>query len=212
MERHQVLIICDDPTAAARIGSVVERARMQAGVMVPGESVDATLRRSQGLLLLLLDAKVDATRSDLILRQEQARNVRVAMFAWEGLDPAHRQRASAHRIPVFELPAEIDTLRAWLLALADSAPDARLRTSDRRIAPMAMRSADGVIRFRDSSGMDWSIYDRRTEDRRKGVVTERHFVNHLAEERTCLLQQGELDDFDVLALEAQLGRATTVHH
>src|SRR5688572_31352308 len=81
LHAHQkVLILSDDPVAAALIGALVERARLEPTFMTAGESADRALARVKPALAILVDALSDTAGSDIFLARARGRRVPVAVF------------------------------------------------------------------------------------------------------------------------------------
>jgi len=114
VRKHQkVLILADEPMAAALIATLVERARLQPAFADTGESADEALARTKPMLGILIDALTNTSQSDLFLARARSRNVSVALFCEVSQKARQLEWASAHRIPVFGLPTDTDALHAW---------------------------------------------------------------------------------------------------
>jgi len=211
VRNHQkVLILADEPMAAALIAALVERARLQPAFADTGESADEALARTKPMLGILIDALTNTSQSDLFLARARSRNVSVALFCEVSQKARQLEWASAHRIPVFGLPTDTDALHAWLASLAEPPAKARGRRGQRRRQPTATREADGTIVLLDARGVRWLVYDRRFADRRSDM-TERHFVSDAGEERGCTLAQNEEGDVSPTALSDQLARSNVIN-
>jgi hypothetical protein len=195
--------------AAALVASLVELVRLQPAFAASGESADQALARVRPMLAILVDALSDVAESDLFLARARSRSVAVALFCGLADKPRHTEWALQRDVPVFGLPADSASLQSWLTELAGSPISARAR-GERRTAPSASRQIDGTLVLLDARGMRWSVYDRRSADRRRGIVTERHFVNDSGEERSCELRADEALDMSPTALNDQLARSIAV--
>jgi hypothetical protein len=205
---HQkVLIISNDPVAAALIAALVEHARLEPSFMRAGEGATEALGRVKPALAILVDALADAAGSDLFLARARSRRVPVAVFCGSEHRERHAQWAKEHSIPVFCLPGDTDQLAGWLDGLRAGRITSRSAT-ERRGTPSATRAGDGTLVLVDSTGVRWSVYDRRSAERRTGTVMERHFVNDFGEARTCELRHGEIRKVTASALNEQLQRST----
>jgi hypothetical protein len=205
---HQkVLILSNDPVAAALIAGLVERARLEAAFMKAGELATEALGRVKPVLAILVDAVSEAAGSDLFLARARRRRVPVAVFCGAAHKERHAQWAVEHGIPVFCLPADTDQLAVWLDEVRAGSRTTR-STTERRDKPSATRASDGTLVLVDGTGVKWSVYDRRSVDRRRSGVMERHFVNDFGEARTCELQRDEIGRVTAKALNDQLLRST----
>jgi hypothetical protein len=202
---HKVLILSNDVMAAALVGALVEAARFSPAFAEAGESADEALARVRPVLAILMDALADAAKSDLFLARARIRKVAVAAFCPFANKREHARWAEERDVTVFGLPDDSDKLASWLSEGEASRSASRPRAAQRR-APSATRHGDGTLVLLDSTGVRWSVYDRRVADRRDGV--ERHFVNDAGEERACRLAEGELQQLSAIELVKQLERAS----
>lgn len=207
---QKVLILADEPMAAALVATLVERARLQPAFANNGESADQALARVKPMLAILVDARSDVARSDLFLARARSRSVSVALFCGSIQKERQLEWARSHEVPVFGLPTDTEALEVWLTRLAQPQAKTRGRRGQRRGQPTATRETDGTLVLLDATGVRWSVYDRRSADRRSGDVTERHFVSDSGEERSCALQLNEERDTSATALIDQLSRSTAV--
>lgn len=196
---HKVLVVSSDAMVGALIGSLVELARLEPVFPRPGESADEALRRIRPVLLVLLDAGSEVTRSDLFLTRVSRARVPVAVFGSRRAISEHSAWLDARRLRAYALPDQFN----GVLELLDRLPanGASRRTAARRALPGA---PDTV--FHDRRGTEWLVYDRRGTERRKDVVNRR-FVSDTGETRHCLLSAAEAADRSVEALAAQLARS-----
>ena len=197
--------------AAALIGSLVELARLKPAFATGGETADEALARVKPLLAILIDALSDTARSDLFLARARSRNVSVALFCGENWKTHRLEWARSHGISVFGLPTATEALQAWLTQLAEPSAKPRSgRRRQRRGRPIATERTDGTLVVLDATGVRWSVYDRRSSDRRSGHATQRHFVSDSGEERACDLTAHEESDTSTTALNEQLARSRAV--
>lgn len=176
-----------------------------------GERPEDALRRIRPLLVVLLDAELDAARSDLFFAHAAKRHVGLAVFGPTGSEARLASIARARGVPWLEVPGTSDAF-ADLLERAAAAEWWRSGT-DRRRAPDVERTADGALIFVDREGRRWQVYDRRGAQRRRDESAEvsRTFVADTGERWECALQAGESDAAtppSADALERQMARAT----
>ena len=208
---QKVLILSDEPMAAALVGALVEQARLRPAFANDGESAAAALARVKPMLAILIDALSDTSHSDLFLARARTRSVSVALFCGETQKARRLEWARSHGISVFGLPADIEALHTWLTNLAAPTAKARSRRrGQRRGQPIATKGTDGTLILLDAQGVRWSVYDRRSSDRRSGDATQRHFISDSGEERACDLASHEESDTSAIALSEQLARSRAV--
>ena len=199
---HQVLVIANDAFAAALIGSLVETVRLRAAFVAPGERPEDALMRVRPLAVILLDAESDQLQSDVFVARARRGGVQLLMFG-SARDVDQRMAWADERgIPTFALPDEVEALQAALEAMARPAPRNH-RRGERRQASLAV---DEALVFEDSGGTRWSVYDRRTTDRRAAMV-ERKFISESGDIRHCFIASGDAAQVTVEALSGQLERA-----
>lgn len=197
--------------AAALVGSLVELARLQPAFANSGESADEALARVKPMLAILIDALSSAAQSDLFFARARSRDVFVALFCGDAQKARPLEWARSHGISVFGLPTDTEALHTWLTELAEPIAKARSRRrGQRRGQPIATHETDGTLILLDDKGVRWSVFDRRSADRRSGDVTRRHFVSDSGEERACDLDRHEERATTALALSDQLARSREV--
>lgn len=201
---RRVLIVAPDPLLAALIGVLVDAARLLAVFPAPEERIEDALRRTRPLAAVLVDALAGDAASDVFLARAQRGNVPVLLFGAEADVARVRVWAAERDVPVFVLPRDTRELSASLTRLAHRRHRAG---GDRRDngAARTERSRGGNIVLQDGRGGRWTIYDRRTGDRR-GV--EREFVSDDGEVRRCTLSLAEARSDDAEELSRQLAAAS----
>lgn len=204
---HRVLVIASDPLLAALIGTLVETTRLQAAFPEPDERPEDALTRVRPLAAILVDAVTDEAQSDIFLAKAARRGVPVMMFGSAEVMGARRAWARTRPVATFVLPADIDELSEALIALDAPAPKARERQTQRRAAHTE-RGSNGALIF-DDGETRWTVYDRRTSDRR-GAVVDRRFVSERGEVRRLDVTSDEVNLLSVADLSAQLARATAL--
>ncbi|HKG91607.1 MAG TPA: hypothetical protein VKA84_06950 [Gemmatimonadaceae bacterium] len=224
-----VLVLSDDPMAAALLGILAELAHRVPAFAHPGERPEDALARVRPLFVVLLDGSLDAARSDLFFARAAKRQVGIAIFGVPGQAQELAARARERGIPWFDMP--IDLAGFTRVLEAASATDWWRGGGERRRAaqlPRTTRSSDGTLIYLDRDGRRWFVYDRRGTDRRRGdrhaPVTDdgvaeppsglpphRVFVNESGETWRYALGEGESAlDPSAADLERQLAQATRV--
>lgn len=176
-----------------------------------GEQPENAVRRVRPLLVVLLDAELDAARSDLFFARAARRHVGLAVFGDGG--SVHRLGAIARErgVPWLDVSA---TPTAFADLLERAAATQWWRSgADRRQQPAVDRDPDGTLVFVDRNGERWRVYDRRGTQRRREEEpsVRRTFVGESGETRECALGRRERHDSGIptaAALERQMDRAT----
>lgn len=203
---HKILIIAPDPLLAALVGVLVETARFQAAFPSTGERAEDALKRVRPLAAILMDTKVDEAASDIFLARARRRQVPVLLFGSERNVEAVRARHHGQEVPTFALPRQTDQFRTAIERLAHKPA---VRRGDRRkdLPPHIERNQSGDLVLDDGKGGRWTVYDRRTGDRRTPRV-EREFVNEAGEVRRCTLSVVEATSLAPEDLSRQLSSAS----
>lgn len=207
----KVLVLSDQPLVAALVGMLVELVGFVPAFAEAGERPEEALRRVRPLLVVLLDAQLDAARSDLFFAQAAKRKVGLAVFGPTGSERQLAAIARQRGVPWVEVPASSEAF-ADLLERAAAAQWWR-SGADRRRAPAVSPSSDGGFVFVDQDGRRWQVYDRRGAQRRRGdpLVVQRTFVDEDGAQWDVSLAPDEIDPDappTVAALERQIARAT----
>jgi hypothetical protein len=196
---HKVLIVAPDPVLAALVGSVVELSRLSAAFPRVDERPEDALMRVKPLIAILIDAAADAAESDLFLARARKKGVHILVFGSAANASARRAWAETRGIAVYTLPDQVGALQEAIDRIAASAGKSA-RTFQRR-----EKTAPEPLSFDDASGTRWSVYDRRSADRRHSV--EREFVSETGEVRHCSIDEDEAAKTSPAALIDQLERA-----
>lgn len=198
---HKVLIVAPDPVLAALVGSVVELSRLRAAFPRSDERPEDALERVKPLVAILIDALADEAESDIFLARAKKKGVDVRLFGSADRINERRAWAEARNIPMHKLPEEVAMLELAIRQIAETAGK-RTRSFERRGKP----KIDGPIVVNDRAGKRWSIYDRRSADRRQHVV-DREFVSETGEVRHCHIDEAEAARISPEALLDQLERS-----
>jgi len=196
---HKVLIIAREPMLAALIGALVESTDLRAAFARQNEAPEAALDRVRPAAAILLDSDTDASRSDLFFARAKRRGTAVMIFGKTSSLAAHAEWARACGVPLFGLPEQIEALRDALTRL--TIPSRAPRRGQRRVSSQAASA-----HFQDAAGVAWRVYDRRSGDRRDGMV-ERRFVSETGEVKRCLVRAFDAELLTTPRLRAQLRRA-----
>jgi hypothetical protein len=202
---HKVLVIATDPMLAALVGALVELTQLRAAFLEPDERPEDALARVKPLVAILVDAQTDDAASDLFLARARRRGIRVLMFG--PVAAVARREAWARRtgVPVFRLPEGVAALQAALDVLLRE--KGLFRRGERRTR--AQRDPASVATVDDGTGTRWTVYDRRSADRRRSVI-DRRFVSDRGEVRQCDVALDEADALSVATLTEQLARAVLI--
>ena len=198
---HKVLIVAPDPVLAALVGSVVELSRLRAAFPRADERPEDALTRVKPLIAILIDALADEAESDIFLARARKKGVHLLLFGGAPAAKARRPWAEARGIPVYTLPDEVQALEESIRRIAaDAGKTARtFERRDKAASPLVMQ---------DRSGKRWSVYDRRSKDRRKDVI-DREFISETGEVRHCHIDAREAASTSPQTLMEQLERATS---
>jgi DNA-binding NtrC family response regulator len=192
---HKVLVVAPDILLAALVGALVEAANFRAAFVNPGERAEDALARVKPIALVLLDAAAEAL-SDIFVAQARRRDLPVFLFGSAARIEHTRAWAAERGIPVFVMPRDVERL-----AHAIDRITIDRRTVDRR----STQGAPEAFSFEDDSGTRWSVYDRRSGDRRRPV--ERRFVRDDGTTVSCALDEEEARATTRTDLASQLARA-----
>ena len=223
-----VLVLSDDPMGAALLGVLTEMADCVPAFPNPGERPEDALARVRPVFVVLLDASLEAARSDLFFARAAKRHIRIAIFGVPGREvPDFEARARERGIPSFALP--IDLPRFTEVLAKAGACNWWLGGGERRRPspqPQLARGSDGTLIYTDRAGRRWYVYDRRGSDRRVADrrapsagdeptdgPPQRLFVNERGEAWRYPLAAHEADESANLSpddLERQLARAEKV--
>ncbi len=198
---HKVLIVAPDPVLAALVGSVVELNRLRAAFPRSNERPEDALARIKPLIAILIEAMADEAESDIFLARARKKGVHLLLFGGAAATAARRPWAEARSIPVYTLPDEVPALEEAIRAIAAGAGKT-MRSFERR----GRSQISGPLVVRDRSGTKWSVYDRRSADRRQHVI-DREFVSETGEVRHCHIDEKEAERTTPEALMDQLERA-----
>ena len=212
MQSRKVLVLSDEPMAAALLAMLLELEGYDPAFALDNESADAALARVKPLLVVLVDHTLDVAKSDLFLARAVRRQVGVVLFGTKGsaTPPAW---AESRRVPWFRMPVDGSTLRR---AIEESTSGFRLWRGDGdRRRHRTETDADGTLIYHDRSGRRWHVYDRRSGDRRQtpstpggsGNTGDRTFISDDGEQWRVVMQPGDFLDASPAALEKQLARA-----
>lgn len=199
--QHKVLVVAPDPVLAALVGSIVELSTLVATFPLPNERPEDALARVKPLAAILIDGAADEAQSDLFLARARKKGVQLLVFGGAGTAALRRPWAAARNIPVFTLPDEIPQLDEALRRIVAGAGKST-RIFERR------DKSSGPLVVQDRAGKRWSVYDRRSADRRQSIV-DREFVSETGEVRHCHLDADEATDTSPGALIDQLERSTS---
>jgi hypothetical protein len=198
---HKVLIVAPDPVLAALVGSVVELSRLRAAFPRANERPEDALMRVRPLIAVLIDAMSDEAESDIFLARARRKGVHLLLFGGAATASARRAWAEARNVPVYQLPEQVAELEEAIKTIASRAGQST-RTFERR----GKAKISGPMTVRDRSGKRWSVYDRRSADRRQHAV-DREFVSETGEVRHCHMDEDEASQTSPEALMHQLERS-----
>jgi len=207
----KVLVLSDQPLIAALVGMLVELVGFVPAFADVGERPEEALRRVGPLLVVLLDAELDAARSDLFFAHAAKRMVGLAVFGPTGSERQLAAIARRRGVPWVEVPAS-STAFADLLERAAATQWWR-SGADRRRSADPSAPPDPGFEFVDHDGRRWQVYDRRGAQRRRGdpLVVQRTFVGEDGERWELSLSVDEIDPETPptpAMLEQQIARAT----
>ena len=163
-----VLLISDDPIAAALLGLLTELAGYVPAFAAPGERPEDALARVRPLCVVLLDGALDSASSDLFFARAAKRQVGLALFGAPGQREQLAARAGRRSIPWLEMPVDLPRFRE-VLETARGSEWWRGGGERRRTVPLPQlsRGSDGTLIYTDRAGRRWYVYDRRGADRRE---------------------------------------------
>ena len=202
---HQVLVIASDPFAAALIGGLVEAVRLRAAFVGPEERREDALVRVRPLAVILLEANGEGSESDLFVARARRSGVQLVLFGRADEIDERMSWADEHGIPAFALPEEINALQAALEGLVRPL-ERRPRMGERRSAAIVTTGQADRLVFEDDAGRRWTVYDRRTTDRR-GDRVERKFISETGAVHHCFIGASDADIVSVASLSRQLEQA-----
>jgi hypothetical protein len=204
----KILILAREPLAAALLGLLVELDAYEPAFAQPGETAEEAVRRVRPLLIILLDASVDAAGSDVFYAR--AKDIPVVLFGSPGTGEHVRALAGARALPWFMMPAE----RAIVSRIVRDVVASTGNRSDRdRRRPSSRRGSNGSLIYCDREGHEWQVYDRRSRERRspeERTGEYRTFVNAAGEEWHYSLGDAEVGEVSPAALERQLAHAVRI--
>ena len=200
---HKVLIVAPDPVLAALVGSIVELSRLRAAFPRANERPEDALTRVKPLIAILIDALADEAESDIFLARARRKGVHLLLFGGAAATKARRPWAEARGIPVYTLPDDVQALEESIRKIAAGAGKST-RLFERR----GKAKISGPLVVQDNTGKRWSVYDRRSADRRQHVI-DREFVSETGEVRHCHIDEKEAASTTPEALMDQLERATS---
>lgn len=222
-----VLILSRDTVAAALLGLAAEQAGFAPAFAEAGERPEEALARVRPLFVVLVEADLEAARSDVFFALAARRRVGLAILRRPGSESPLAAWAVERDVPVFRMPTDVDQFARVVEAASASAWWRSGR--DRRRSPRTERAADGTLVYVDRAGARWQVYDRRAGERRRPTgdersapakhgagLPERIFVGAGGMAWCCAL--GADEDTDAHGaptphqLEQQLARATRVPH
>lgn len=192
---HKVLVVAPDILLAALVGALVEASNFRAAFPNPGERVEDALVRVKPIALVLLDVAANEV-SDIFVAQARRRDLPVFIFGSSTAVEQSRAWAAERGIPLFVLPRDAERLVAAIERVSIDR-----RAGDRRAA----QESPVEHSFEDDTGTHWSVYDRRTGDRRRPV--ERCFVRADGTVFTCSIDENDARSTTRAALASQLARA-----
>jgi CheY-like chemotaxis protein len=209
----KVLVLSDQPMAAALLGMLLELEGYEPAFAQDGESPEEALARVRPLLVVLVDQALQVSRSDLFLARAARRQVGVVLFSGQGATAGLPAWAESRRVPWFRMPVDGGDLRR---AIEQATASFRLfRTDLDRRRHRTEMDADGTLIYHDRAGRRWQVYDRRSGERRQsppaGLASgkgRRVFVNDAGEEWSVDMVAADFLDETPAGLERQLARAT----
>ena len=180
--RQNVLIVASDPVLAALLGGLVDAMRFQPVFPGAGEDPDAALARVRPLAVILMEGSSNVAGSELFVVRARRRGARVMLFGHPASIAPLKEWAAELDVDVFALPDELERMQSALDGQHRSS--LVVRQGDRRAS--VQRNPDGSLLYEDKAGTRWSVYDRRSGDRRAVEVT-REFVSETGERRVCVV-------------------------
>jgi CheY-like chemotaxis protein len=102
----KVLVLSDQPMAAALLGMLLELEGYEPAFARRGESPEAALARIRPLLVVLVDHALDVAKSDLFLARAARRQIGVVLFGTDGAASGPPAWARTRRVPWFRMPAD----------------------------------------------------------------------------------------------------------
>jgi DNA-binding NtrC family response regulator len=209
-----ILVLSDEPFIAALVGLLLELAGHRPVFADTNEQPADALDRQRPIAVILIDAEMDAARSDLFFALTARRSVGVVVYGSESRTRLVGEIAAERKIPWCTLPASAERLNAAIkTSLGEHVALETIRGTDRRAGAEATRTADGTHILQDLVGYQWVVYDRRSSGERRVDETaeprERVFVREDGETRRCDISVAdEMSDDPVSMLQEQLARAS----
>lgn len=210
-----VLVLCSDVVAAALLGIFVELARFTPVFPRVDERPEDAIARLRPLAVVLLDDALEAVRSDLFFAAAARTRTPMAVFT-APRTAAHTARAAERGVPCFGFPTSVGDMQRMLAAAQATQWWSRAAERRQPTPPHVAKSMGEELVYHDHDGLRWSVYDRRSGQRRRtaepedaeGRELERVFVSEAGEVRTYRLGAHEVEHRRPEQLQAQLTRAT----
>ena len=181
----RVLILAQEPLAAALLGLLIELDRYEPAFANPKESPEEAVRRVRPVLVILVDGSLDAAASDVF--HARTKGTPMILFGTPATAERVRGLALERALAWFTVPVE----RAAVTRLIQEAvASGTVRSGRDRRRPSARQASDGTLIYRDRDGRTWQVYDRRVGERRKAEAY-RAFVNDAGEEWRYELSESE---------------------
>jgi hypothetical protein len=117
-----VLILCDDAVASALLGMLAEIAGFTPAFAEPAEGPEDAVERIRPVFVVLLDASLDAARSDLFFSRAARRGLGIAVLRRPGQQSVLADWAVRRDVPCFEVPSDADQLTRVVEAASACAP------------------------------------------------------------------------------------------
>lgn len=202
----RILVLAREPIVAALVGMLVEMVGRTPVFAESDEAPSDALLRLRPLAVLLVDASIDAARSDLFFAIAARHGVRIAVFGDDRRARSLAEIAGHRRIPWFTIPPTLDELT---VAINAAAGDRRVSRQPDRRAPSAVTAVDGTRILSDPEGTRWMVYDRRVATDRRAVSdsSTRVFISDAGELRELGVSATDLE-VSAASLHGQLARAT----
>lgn len=160
----RILVLAHEPMVAALVGFLVETTGRTVVFSNPNETPSDAVARCRPLAVVLVDASLDAARSDLFFAAMSRHRLGAIVFDADRRVRGLAEIAAVRGIPWVIVPTTTDDLGRAIDAGMGQRPG---RGLDRREEADATTAGDGVHILRDRDGHRWIVYDRRgPSDRR----------------------------------------------